>query len=88
MEQEIRCSLPRWGPEFASRSLHVGFVVDEVESGYIFLGVSPVFPLHKISFQHFSTLISLITFHFTTSAPVVVRQAWSVGIIVIHRSSI
>ena len=75
----------RWGHEFASRSLRVGFVVDETESGYAFLGVPPVFPCHK-----FHSTISpyschsfrLISFH---QLPVTVRQAWSVGILAIHR---
>ena len=44
------------------------------------------FPLPHISFHHFSTLISFISFHFISSAPVMVRQAWSVGILPIHRS--
>ena len=54
----------RWGLEFASRSLHVGFVVDERGLGRFFTGFLP-FPLPQISFHHFSTLISSISFHFT-----------------------
>ena len=65
MAQAVRRSPPTaGGPEFASRSLHVGFVVDETGSGQVFHGVSPVFPLPQISFHHFSTLISSISFHF------------------------
>ena len=37
------------------------------------------FPLPQISFHHFSTLISSISFHFISSALVMVRQAWSAG---------
>ena len=58
----------RWGPEFASRSLHVGFVVDETEPEYGFLRVCPVFPCQKFhstiypqSFHYF------VSFHFISS---------------------
>ena len=74
----------RLGPEFTSRSLYMGLVVDKSEFGLIFLGVSPVFPLPHISFDHFSTLISVISFLFMSSAPVMVSQAWWVGILAIH----
>ena len=40
-------SPPLLGPVFVPRSLHVGFVVDESESGQVFLGDSPIFPCHK-----------------------------------------
>ena len=43
------------------------------------------FPLPQISFHYFSTLISFISLHFISSTPVMVRQAWSAGIIAIHR---
>ena len=68
----------RWGPEFASLSLHVGFVVYETGLGKFFSGFL-TFSLPQISFHHFSTLISSISFHLISSAPVMVRQAWSVG---------
>ena len=51
----------RCGSEFASRSLHMGFVVDETESGKNFLRVSP---LPQISLLSLSILISFISFHF------------------------
>ena len=41
------------------------------------------FPQSQISFHHFSTLTSFISF-----APVMVRQAWSTGILAIHIPSI
>ena len=41
-------------------TLHVGFVVDGTEFGYVFLRVSL---LPQISFHHFSILISFISFH-------------------------
>ena len=34
---QLVARLPRWGPELTSRSLHVGLVVEETESGYVFL---------------------------------------------------
>ena len=46
------------------------------------------FPFLQISFQHFSTLISFISFHFISSAPAWVRQAWSAGTLAIHKPSI
>ena len=74
--QVVRRSPPTAkGPEFASRSLHVDFVVDETESGFVFPRVFPVFPLPQISFHQFSTLISLISFHLISSAPVMVHQS-------------
>ena len=42
----------------------------------VFFGVSPVFSLLQISSNHFSMLISFISFHFISPAPVMVRQAW------------
>ena len=52
--KRLTSRIPLWGPEFASRSLHVGFVVGETESGWVFLGVSPVFSSHKFQppFRH------------------------------------
>ena len=44
------------------------------------------FPLPQISFHHFSTLISSISFHFITL--VMVRQAWSAGTLAIHGPTI
>ena len=57
----------RWGPEFASRSFNVGFVVDETESGYVFLGVSPVLPFHRFHSAispHSSYSFRFSLFHF------------------------
>ena len=71
-----------WSPEFASRSLHVGFVVDETGSGQVFHGVSPVFLYHKFHFSispHPSH-----PFRFISSALVMVRQAWSAGTLATH----
>ena len=70
------------GPEFASRSLHVGFVVDETGSGQVFHGVSPVFPYHKLH----STISphSSHPFRLISSALVMVRQAWSAGTLATH----
>ena len=71
-----------WGPEFASRSLHVGFVVDEMGSGQVFLGVSPIFPYHK-----FHSTISPHSSHpfcFISSALVMVHQAWSASTLATH----
>ena len=69
------------GPEFASRSLHVGFVVDETGSGLVFRGVSPVFPYLKF---HSISPYSSHPFRFISSALVMVRQAWSAGTLAIH----
>ena len=46
------------------------------------------FPLLKISFYPFSTLLSFISFHSISSVPVMVRQAWSTSFLAIHRFSI
>ena len=40
------------------------------------------FPLPQVSFHHFSTLISYISFHFIR--PCMVRQAWSAGTLATH----
>ena len=72
----------RWGPEFASRSLHVGFVVDETGTGQIFRGVSPVF-----LYQKFHSTISPHSSHpfrSVFSALVMVRKAWSAGTLATH----
>ena len=61
--------------EFASRSLHVGFVVDETGSGKVFHRVSPVFPYHK--FHSTISPHSSHPFRFISSALVLVHQAWS-----------
>ena len=42
------------------------------------------FPLPQISFHHLSTLISSISFHFISSALVMVRQVWSAGTLATH----
>ena len=54
--------LPPQGPEFASRSLRVGFVVDETEYAWVFLAVSPASPCHK--FNSTISLLSSRSFHF------------------------
>ena len=54
----------RWDPKFVSRSLHVAFVVDEMEPGWVFSWDFSSFPLPQIFFHHFTTLISFIFFHF------------------------
>ena len=76
----------RWGPEFASRSLHLGFVVDETGSGQVFHGVSPVSPYHK--FHSTISPHSSHPFRFISSALVMVRQAWSAGTLPTHGSII
>ena len=48
-------------------SLHVGFVVDETESGEALLGVSPTFPCHKfhsIISPHLSHSFRFVSFHY------------------------
>ena len=54
--------------------------------GTVFLGVSPVFFCNK----YHSTISphSSHSFRFISSPPVMVRQAWSAGILAIHRPSI
>ena len=56
-----------WGPDFASRSLRVSFVVDEMESGYVFVGVSPVFPRYE--FHSTISPHSFISFHSISFRP-------------------
>ena len=53
----------RWGPGFTSRSLHVGFVVDETGSGQVFAGFLPFSPTTNF-IPPFLILISSISFHF------------------------
>ena len=48
-----------WGPGYASRSLHVGFMMDEKESGEVFLGISPILRCHKFN----STIFPHVAFH-------------------------
>ena len=55
------------GPGFASRSPHVGFVVDEMEPGRFFSAFSR-FTLPKVPFHHFSTLISFILIYLISSS--------------------
>ena len=52
----------------------------------VILGVSPVFPYNK--FHSTISSQSSITFPLISSAPAMVRQAQSAGILVIHRPSI
>ena len=63
-------------------------MVDETESGQVFLGVSPVFPCQKFHLTIFSTFKSFVSFHFFSYALIMVYQLWSVGILVIHVTSI
>ena len=72
----------RWSHEFGSRSLHVGFVIDETEPLWFFSEFISFF-YTEISFHGFSTLISFIL-----SASVMERQAWLAGILAVHRPSI
>ena len=74
------------GSEFASRSLHMGFVMDETRSGYVFLWVCPV--LSGLKFHSTICPYSSRLFHFISSAPVMVRQTWSASILAIHKPSI
>ena len=53
--------VPNWRPEIESRSLHMGFVENETESGLVFLGFLP-FPLSQISL--YTHPIHLVSFHF------------------------
>ena len=62
MAQAVRRSPPAAG--VATRSLHVGFVVDETGVWVGFSRGFSGFPLPQLSFHHFSTLISSILFHF------------------------
>ena len=58
------------------------------ESGLVFLGVSAIFPYHKFLFTispHSSYFIPSHSFHFNSSAPVMVRLACSAEILAIHR---
>ena len=43
VEQSRALVLHLWGPESASPSIHVRFLVDQTESGQVFLGDSPIF---------------------------------------------
>ena len=52
-----------WGLEFAPWSSIVGFVVDQTESGYVFLTISPVFLCHKFH----STFIHTHLIHYIRS---------------------
>ena len=45
VERFTALALYRWGPKFASRSLHVGFMVGESEAGQISLGDILFFPV-------------------------------------------
>ena len=74
------------GSEFASRSLHMGFVMDETRSAYVFLWVCPV--LSGLKFHSTICPYSSRLFHFISSAPVMVRQTWSASILAIHKPSI
>ena len=47
VERTRTIALHSWGPEFASRSFHIGLVVDKSESEQVFLGNFIVFLGHK-----------------------------------------
>ena len=68
----------------SSRSFLVGFVVDNMKSGQVFLGVSFVFSYHK--FHSSISPHSSHSFHFIfiSSTPVMVQQAWLAGILIIE----
>ena len=71
----------RWGPEFASRSLHVDFVVDETGLGRFFTGFLPFSPTTNFIPPLLHT--HLIHFVFISSALMMVRHAWSAGTLAI-----
>ena len=55
-----------WDPKLTSLSLHMGFIVDELESGHVLLEDSPICKCHKFHFITFSIFISsnlFISFH-------------------------
>ena len=60
IEQFSAHALHYWSLEFASWSLHVGFIVNELESGQVFLTISTIFPVTKFH----CTLTSSILFKF------------------------
>ena len=70
-----------WDPEFASQSLHVGFVMDETESRFLPFSPTTSFIPPFLHIHHFH-------FRFISSAPMIVRQAWSAGLLAIHKLSI
>ena len=72
----VQGTLTRIPPEVSLWSLHVGFVEDETVC-VRFSRRYTRFPLPQISFHHFSTLISFTLFLFISSAPVVLRHAWT-----------
>ena len=57
-------ALHLWEPEFASRSLHEGFIVDESES-------LQAFPCHRFH----STIFSILTSSTISSVPVLARSS-------------
>ena len=80
MAQAVRRWPPTAGvPEFASRSLHVGFVADETGLGRFFTGFIQFSPTTNFIPPHSSH-----PFRFISSALVMVRQAWSAGTLATH----
>ena len=79
--------LPSLGSRVRVSILHVGFRCERNRVWIVFSRGFSRFPLAQISFHNFSTLISFISFNFISSAPVMVRQAWSVDTLSLHRSS-
>ena len=76
-------------PTAAVLSLHLAVTPCGFHSGQyeVWVGFSwgfSHFLLPQISFHNFSTPISSISFHFISSAPVMVQQAWSAGILAIE----
>ena len=86
MAQAVRRSSPIAGVEFTSRSLDMGFRSGRNGVWVGFLQISPVFPCHK--FHSTISPHSSHSFHFISSVPVKVRQAWSASILAIHRPAI
>ena len=71
----VRASIPPWWVSWWTKGT----------LGRFFSGFSR-FLLPQISFNHFSTITSFISFHFISS--VMVRKAWSAGILAIRRPTL
>ena len=85
MAQAVRRSPPDFEvhTHIASRSLYVGFVVDETESGRVFSGFLPFSSATNFIPPFLPTpFINFISFHFISPIPVIMRQAWPAGILV------
>ena len=84
--QRLGARFPPLGFRFHVSVTPCGFHArrNEVWVGF-YRGFSRI-PLPEISFHNFSMLISCISFHFISLAPVMVREAWSADTLAIHRS--